>query len=68
MLYYIDNKIYILSGGYFREVTVDKISEDNYDVKVKEDGKKIEYVHNEVRPQVSLKKAYEKSHKKSLKD
>lgn len=68
MLYYIDEKFYVLASGYFREVTVEKIGEDNYDVRVKQDGKNIEYVHNEYRPQISLKEAYEKSHRKSLKD
>lgn len=67
MLYYINGKFYILSSGYYREVIVEMISKDNYDVKLK-DGDKIEYVHNENRPQISVEEAYKISHKKSLKD
>lgn len=68
MLYYINGKFYILSSGYYREVIVEMISKDNLDVRIKQNGDKIEYVHNESRPQISVEEAYKISHKKSLKD
>jgi len=68
MLYYIDGKFFILSSGYFKEVVVEMISENNYDIRIKDNGKKIEYVHNEAKPQISVADAYRMSHKKNLKE
>ena len=68
MLYYIDGRIYILAGGYYREVAVSEISKGIYDVQLKANGDKIEYTHNNDMPQIDLKEAYEKTHKKTLKE
>lgn len=67
MLYYINGKYYILSSGYYKEVTVNMIGKE-YDVKVKENGNRIEYRHNESRPQISVEEAYKSSHKRILND
>lgn len=65
MLYFIDGKFYILSTGYYKEVVITMIGKE-YDVKIKENGNKIEYVHNESRPQITLKEAYDMSHKRNM--
>lgn len=59
MLYYIDGKFYILANNKYREVTVTKHGKE-YNVEVVPNSKKIEYVHNESRPQVSVEEAYNK--------
>ena len=63
MLYFIDGRLYILANGYYREVTVAMINKE-YDVRVKENGDKIEYIHGESKPEISVKEAYEMTHKK----
>lgn len=68
MLYYFNEKVYILSSGYFKEVVVKELSKGNYDISVKEKGDKIEYVHGEDKPVISLEEAYKKTHKKSLQE
>lgn len=66
MLYYFNGKVYILSSGYFWEVLVKETKKGEYDVALKDNGDKIEYVHGEDKPVVSLEEAYKKTHKKSL--
>lgn len=68
MLYYINGKVYILSGGHYKEVVVEMIKENDYDVKVKQGGDRMEYVHNENQPKISVEEAYKKSRKRSLKE
>lgn len=68
MLYFFEGKFFILSSGYYKEVTVELISKNNYDVRIKPNGSKIEYVHNENRPEISVEEAYKMSHKKSLRE
>lgn len=67
MLYCINGKIYILANGYYKEVSIDMVGKE-YDVKIKENGNTIEYVHNEQEPQISLKEAYDKTHKRYSKE
>lgn len=64
MLYLIDGKVYILSSGYYKEVVV-SLAGKEYDVKIKENGNRIEYVHNERKTQISVKEAYDMTHKKN---
>jgi hypothetical protein len=62
MLYYIDGKCYILASNKYHEVVVKKDKKE-YNVEVVKDAKKIPYVHNVQKPQISLEEAYKNSNK-----
>lgn len=66
MLYYIDGKVYVLASGYFWEVLVREIKKGDYDISIKDKGNKIEYIHGEDKPVISLEEAYKLTHKKNL--
>lgn len=59
MLYNIDGKFYILASNKYREVVV-KREKGAYKVEPVKNGKIIERVHNEIKPQVSVEEAYKK--------
>ena len=65
MLYYIDGKFYILASNKYREVVVKKIK-DTFKVEIVKNGKIIERIHNEVKPQMSVEEAYKKTNKSKL--
>lgn len=59
MLYNIDGKFYILASNKYREVVVKK-EKNTFKVEPLKNGKIIERVHNEIKPQVSVEEAYKK--------
>lgn len=59
MLYNIDGKFYILASNKYREVVVKK-EKNTFKVEPVKNGKIIERVHNEIKPQVSVEEAYKK--------
>lgn len=63
MLYVIDGKYYILSGGYYKEVKVVKNPKDkeDYNVEIVKNGKKIEATINDVYPQINYKDVVKKN-------
>lgn len=64
MLYLNDGKIYVLSSGYYREVEV-TLKGKEYDVKAKNNGDEIEYAENDKKKQISVKEAYDITHRKN---
>ena len=60
MLFEIENKIYVLSSGYYKEVTISKRDTDKYLVTAKVNGSKIEKVHNVREKTISLAEAFKK--------
>lgn len=65
MLYEIDGKFYILASGKYREIKIEKDSNDGYDVKLIESGKIIEKtsIDKEKVHHISLEEAYKKKFK-----
>lgn len=69
MVYEIDGKYYVLANHKFYEVRVDKDSKDNYDVKLIEKAKTIEFNRQKSYNQITLEKAYNsKKNRNSLGD
>lgn len=59
MLYYFNNKCYLLVSGYYREAKVEKNNKGEFVVKVDRKAKKIEKTA-EYKPQITLEEAYKK--------
>ena len=58
MVYEIDGKHYILANHRFYEVRVSKDSKDNYEVKLIDKAKTVEFRTDRTYPQISLAEAY----------
>lgn len=65
MLYNIDGKFYILASNKYREVVVKK-EKGAYKVEPVKNGKIIERIHNEIKPQLSVEEAYKKINNSKL--
>lgn len=65
MLYNIDGKFYILASNKYREVVV-KREKGAYKVEPVKNGKIIERIHNEMKPQLSVEEAYKKINNSKL--
>lgn len=67
MLYYFNNKCYLLVSGYYREAKVEKNAKGEYTVKVNRKAEKIERTA-EYKPQITLEEAYKKQNVLSSKN
>lgn len=67
MLYYFNNKCYLLVSGYYREAKVEKNAKGEYTVKVNRKAGKIERT-SEYKPQITLEEAYKKQNVLSSKN
>ena len=65
MLYNIDGKFYILASNKYREVVV-KREKGAYKVEPVKNGKIIERIHNEMKPQLSVEEVYKKINNSKL--
>ena len=65
MLYNIDGKFYILASNKYREVVV-KREKGAYKVEPVKNGRIIERIHNEIKPQLSVEEAYKKINNSKL--
>lgn len=67
MLYYFNNKCYLLVSGHYREAKVEKNAKGEYTVKVNRKAGKIERT-SEYKPQITLEEAYKKQNVLSSKN